>query len=249
MRKLVGVIDSGVGGLTILKQLQVAYPQCDYIYIADGAYCPYGTKQPHEIFRRVYLLVYYLKWRGVTSVIIACNTASTYVERLRRMFPFPIHDVIAPTCHLIADVTECRRVALLATDATVDSGIYQRTLLSYGIDTVAYKCSSFVPFVEANAVNTPQCEQTVRHVLQQLPLANIDTVILGCTHFPLLRKQITQCTGNAKVVECTTDFTIQHALRFASKGHTLYLTTGCPNNTNAASRWFSDVNFKYVNIP
>lgn len=244
----VAVIDSGVGGLTILKQLQRKYPFCSYLYFADSAYCPYGTKKAQDVLSRVETVVSFLQNSNVQVVVLACNTASVFADTLRSRFDIPIYDVIAPTCKQAIDVTRAKRVALLATDVTVKSRAYQDRLNAYGVTTLSFPCSSFVPFVEADAVDTPECEVAVRQSLRELPYCNVDTVILGCTHFPILRKKIAPYTNGANIIECITDFQPPISKRSQQVGSTIYLTTGSAKTSNSAAKWCGDVNFVHVDL-
>lgn len=221
----VGVIDSGVGGLTVLKKLQELYPTCNFVYLADSAYCPYGTKSFDEIYNRVSNLVEFLQSRGASAVVLACNTASIFVDGLRAKFSIPIYDVIAPTCKLVANSTRTKRVALLATNATVKSGAYSKYLSEYGITVVSFPCSSFVPFVEQNTVDTPECDEAIQVALRDLPHSNVDTVILGCTHFPVLKNKIAPYANGAKIIECCTDFSPTNCIHQHPQ-KTQFFTTG-----------------------
>ena len=205
-RNFVGVIDSGVGGLTILQNLQRQFPDCNFVYLADSAYCPYGTKSFEQIFSRVCTLVEFLASAGAAAVVLACNTASIFAGKLRAKFTLPIYDVIVPTCKLVAETTRTKRVALLATNATVKSGAYSNYLNDCGVTVVSFPCSSFVGFVEQNLIDTPACIEAVRLALHALPRCNVDTVILGCTHFPVMKNKIAPYANGAKIVECCTDF-------------------------------------------
>ena len=244
----VGVIDSGVGGLTILKQLQCDFPTSNFVYIADGAYCPYGTKQPHEILFRAEQLIHYLQQCGVQAVVIACNTASVYADTLRQKFDLPIYDVITTTCKRVEDLSKNKRVALLATNATVASKIYQQELESKGITVIAFACSEFVTFVEADKIETYDCSVAVEKALCNLPKCNVDSVILGCTHFPLLRKKIAPYANGAKIVECCTNFQPPKCFSGNGIGKTVFLTTGVKKNANRAAKWFGNVNFSHIDI-
>lgn len=243
----VGVIDSGVGGLTILRQLQNEYPFCNYIYLADSAYCPYGTKGPQEISRRVETIISFLQDNSVQAVVLACNTASVFADTLRNQFDIPIYDVIAPTCQLVSKVTQTKRVALLATSATVKSCAYQQRLNDSGIAVVSFPCSSFVPFVEANAVDTPECDVALHCALHELPHCNVDTVILGCTHFPILRKKIAPYVNGANIVECVADFSSRVSAS-QQAGNTIFLTTGSEKSSNFAAKWFGNIQFLHIDL-
>lgn len=242
----VGVIDSGVGGLTILQQLQRDFPCCNFVYIADSAHCPYGTKQPQDIFIRVQALIRFLQDVGAQAVVIACNTASVYADTLKSQFDLPIYDVITATCKRVVDVTVSKRVALLATNATVNSQVYQRKLNEHGVTVVSFACSEFVPFVEACEVETPECSAAVDRALSNLSQHNVDAVILGCTHFPILRKQIAPHARGATIVECCADFRPSSGNNKCGK--TLFLTTGYVAQANNAAKWFGDVDFAHIDI-
>ena len=244
----VGVIDSGVGGLTVLRQLQRDFPDCNYVYLADSAYCPYGVKQPHEIQRRVETLINALQDNGVIAAVIACNTASVFADVFRAKFNIPIYDVIAPTCKYVASVTRIKRVALLATDATVNSGVYQRELATRDIAVKAFRCSSFVPFVEGNNIDTSECSNVVASTLSSLKNCDVDTVILGCTHFPILRKKIFPFANGKEIVECCTDFQQPVDCSFEHTSKTLFFTTGVEKQTNNASQWFGKTDFVHVDL-
>ena len=245
--KFVGVIDSGVGGLTVLRNLQKDYPKCNFVYLADSAYCPFGTKTFEEIFTRVSTLVEYLQTAGAAAIVLACNTASIFVDRLRAKLHVPIYDVIAPTCKVVVDSTKSKRVALLATNATVKSGAYSKYLNNCGVAVVSFPCSNFVPFVEANMVDTSECEAAVRKAINELPRCNVDTVILGCTHFPVLKNKIAPYTNGAKIIECCTDFK-PHFYLGEKSAKTLFFTTGVRKNANFASQWYGDIHFEHIDL-
>ena len=246
-QNFVGVIDSGVGGLTVLKNLREKYPTCNLVYLADGAYCPYGTKPFEQIFSRVSALVKYLQSHGAAAVVLACNTASIFVDRLRKQFSLPIYDVIAPTCKVVAETTQTKRVALLATNATVKSGAYSRYLNDCGVAVMAFPCSSFVPFVENNLIETAECEDAIATALRDLPYCNVDAVILGCTHFPVLKNKIAPYANGAKIIECNTDFQ-PHFCAAEKSSKSLFLTTGVGKSASFASQWFGKINYLHVDL-
>ena len=243
----IAVIDSGVGGLTILGQLRRKYPFCNFVYLADNAFCPYGTKHPDEIVRRVQTIVDYLQDSGVCAVVLACNTASVYADIVRTSHSIPIYDVIVPTCKLVASTTYTKRIALLATNATVNSGAYNNLLHTMGVAVVSFPCSSFVPFVEQNAVDSSECEKAVRQTLKDLPRCQVDTVILGCTHFPVLKNKIAPYANGAKIIECCTDF-LPSFCGGQSPSKTLFLTTGVPKHVDLAAQWCENARFFHVDV-
>lgn len=247
LRNFVGVLDSGVGGLTVLRQLVRQYP-CNYVYLADGAYCPYGTMTHDKLYCRLQTVMTWFVEQGATAVVIACNTASIFADALRAQFNIPIYDVVTPTCDLVATVTQTKRVALLATDSTVQSDIYGKKLAERAIVVTSFACSAFVPFVESAQVDASECKKVVGHALDHLPEANADTVILGCTHFPLLAKQISKYVGDARLVQCVTDFVPAENTTVYDKSNAVFLTTGCDFAAKRASLWYGRARFVHVDI-
>lgn len=241
----VAVVDSGVGGLTVLSKLRRDYPRCNYLYFADGAYCPYGTRSDDNIFSRLTVVFDWLVEQRVSAVVLACNTASVFAPRLRRRFDVPIFDVIAPTCCLAARTTRNKRVALLATDATVRSGVYGRLLADYGVVTSSYPCSALVPFAERGETHSAECKRAVRLALKDLGKSQADTVVLGCTHFPLLRHAIEPYAGGAAIVQCETDFAPSDNAR--GNGTALYVTTGAAPQ-KSASAVCSEARFAHIDL-
>lgn len=222
----VGVFDSGIGGLTVLKCLRRVAPSCDFCYIADQAFCPYGTKSAPQIRRRAVEVAHFLQKSGASHIIIACNTASVFADDVRRALSVPVLDVIAPTCNAVLQ-SKCKTVALLATNATVKSGAYQNILKAHGIQTIPFACSDFVPLVEA-AAPADVCSRTVANRLEALPSCHVDAVILGCTHFPYLIDFISPFCKNAQIISCAEPVaeTFRNFRLNFGNGTVRYLTTG-----------------------
>lgn len=241
-----GVIDSGVGGLTILRQIMRS-GSYNLTYVADHAFCPYGSKPNKEIFNRVSALVDYLQRQGANGIVLACNTASVYAALLRDKYRLPIFDVITPTCNFLLR-SGVRRVALLATKSTIDNGAYHNILGRSGVQVISFDCSCFVPFVEQCATDTPQCFQAIDNALSALPQANVDAVILGCTHFPLLRSQIAYYCGNGKIVECRCPLPTHTPESFTLPEPPRFFTTGDEAKANAAASWYGDVSFTHLDL-
>lgn len=246
MKQFVGVIDSGVGGLTILNQLQKRY-RCNFRYIADHAFCPYGTKTNKEIFLRADKLVFNLVSHGAKAVVVACNTASVFAKKLSAKYSVPVCEVVTPTCERIANYGFVKRVALLATNSTIRNGMYVNTLSNIGIEVFNFPCSSFVPFIEQGATETPACYQALSTALHKLPSLNVQAVILGCTHFPLIKKKISAYCGDAKIIECACDLPKDIALPNNSP-QTEYFTTGKVCFADIAAKPFANVCFQYIKL-
>lgn len=192
----VGIFDSGIGGLTVLEELAKIFPHESFIYIADQGHCPYGTKTNEQIAARVEKIAAYLTGVGVKAIVIACNTASIHIESARRVASSPVISVIPPTCAHAVKVSKNKKVAVLATDSTISNGAYQKLLEQYGAACVPLACQEFVEFVENNDIDAPEGYQIVADKLSQIKNEDFDTLIFGCTHFPLLEKQIRAVLGN-----------------------------------------------------
>lgn len=241
----IGVIDSGVGGLTILQRL-LRHHTYNYVYVADHAFCPYGTKPNDVIFSRASKLVGHLKTQGAQAVVLACNTISAYASKLQHTHNLPIYDVITPTCKQLVASPNVKLVALLATRSTIANGAYQSRLSQHGIQVAAFDCSAFVPYVEQCATSTFACQQTVERTLCTLPQTHADAVVLGCTHFPLLRSQIAFYCDNDKIVECHCDLPKDIVSATAPQPIVKYFTTGDVNFANSAAACFHNVQFTHI---
>lgn len=244
----IGVIDSGVGGLTILRQLVDAYSY-DFVYVADHAFCPYGTKSNDMVYSRASKLVGFLKDKGAQAVVLACNTMSCFADRLQQIYELPIFDVITPTCNRLVN-SGVHNVALLATRSTIANGAYQANLQRRGITVTPFDCSAFVPYVEQNATTTIAFQSTIHNVLRDLPQMQADAVILGCTHFPLLRRQIAYYCPYSQIVECSCDLPSGIADAFGANKNVAYFTTGDVDFANLAASWCKDkrVSFQHLSL-
>ena len=167
-KKPIGVFDSGVGGLTVLEKLVEMYPSENFIYVADQGYCPYGTKTKEEIEQRVLTIGKYLLNRGVKAIVIACNTASLFKQSLQNITDTPVISVIEPTALRAIELTKSKKVAVLATNATIQNGKYQKILEENGVEVYPVPASSFVEIIESNEMDSNYALKTVTEKL--LPL-------------------------------------------------------------------------------
>lgn len=245
----VGILDSGIGGLTVLSKLLQQSPKCNYLYVADHAFCPYGIKPLVQIQSRVVQVSKFLKAQGATHLVLACNTASIFANEIRLATQLPVFDVVSPTCQAVKAATSTNRVALLATNATVKSKVYQRNLKRCCIKTIAFPCSPLVPLVESVTLQSDRNE-AVRECLKKLGKTNADTVILGCTHFPLLQQEIAACAPNKKIVSCSDALATMFFQGNVPKGSgkLMLLTTGEASFANAASAQCGYFEFCHVCI-
>ncbi|MBQ8433759.1 MAG: glutamate racemase [Clostridia bacterium] len=202
MNRPIALFDSGIGGLTVLQSVVEVLPNENYVYLADNAFFPYGVKSYHELEKRIKIITKYLVSLDAKAIVIACNTASLHLEAIKKIAKIPVVDVITPTCNKVFGVTQNNKVCLLATDATVRSQRYQQILQNRGIDVVAVGCSDFVPLAENGSYESAWADDIICQKLSGVTNENFDTVILGCTHFGLLKESITQVLGNKIYVEC-----------------------------------------------
>lgn len=194
----IGVFDSGVGGLTVAKEIMNQLPNEKIIYFGDTARVPYGSKSKETVTAYSRQIVRFLLSKGVKAIVIACNTASAFaLETIRYEIPVPIIGVVKPGAKTASLTTKNHRVGVIGTEGTIKSGIYSEFLheISPEVEVFGQACPLFVPLVEEGWANDPLTEEVVRRYLAGLLDKDIDTIVLGCTHYPLLRKVIGKVAG------------------------------------------------------
>ena len=194
----IGIFDSGVGGLTVLRELTKALPQEDTIYFGDTARVPYGTKSPDTVIRYSQEIASFLIKRDIKLLVVACNTASAVaLPTLRRSLPVPVVGVIEPGAKRAVEVTRSGVVGVIGTSGTIRSSAYSRAIkrLNPDISVLANPCPLFVPLAEEGWIDNDVTLMTARLYLEELREAQIDTLVLGCTHYPLLKKIIAEVMG------------------------------------------------------
>lgn len=194
----VGVFDSGVGGLTVAREIMRQMPDEKIVYFGDTARVPYGTKSQGTVLRFVRQIVSFLETHDVKAIVVACNTASAYaLETIEREIDLPIIGVVKPGARTAVRSTRNRRIGVIATDATINSGMYTRFIQSIDPDVAVFgkACPLFVPLVEEGMLHDFVTEEIANRYLKDLKNQNIDTLILGCTHYPLIRSTIRSVVG------------------------------------------------------
>jgi glutamate racemase len=191
----IGVFDSGVGGLTVVAALQRLLPRESILYLGDTARLPYGTKSPSTVLAYSRRIVDFLVGRGVKAVVVACNTASAVTVGALQP-PVPLWGVLQPGAARAAALTR-GKVGVIATESTVKSDAYGRELrrLRPDLEVVSRACPLFVPLVEEGWHDDPVSREVARRYLEPLREEGIDTLVLGCTHYPLLRDVIAEVMG------------------------------------------------------
>ena len=194
----VGVFDSGIGGLTVVREMISQLPNESIIYFGDTARVPYGPKSPDTVLRYSREITSYLRGEGVKALVIACNTATAHaLPALKREFDLPIVGVIQPGARAAASATKSKRVGVIGTAGTIRSRAYEkeiRRLLPDAAITVQ-ACALFVPLVEEGWVDTEATRAIARNYLAPLVAAEVDTLVLGCTHYPLMKTVIGNVVG------------------------------------------------------
>jgi glutamate racemase len=192
----IGVFDSGVGGLTVVSALRRRLPGESILYLGDTARLPYGSKSPDTVTRYTRRNIEFLTERGVKAVVVACNTASALALPNLDMQEVPTFGVIEPGARKAAAVSK-GRVGVIATEATVRSDAYPKALRAIrpDLEILSHPCPLFVPLVEEGWHDDPLTEEVVRRYLQPLLDEGIDTLVLGCTHYPLLVPVLQRVAG------------------------------------------------------
>jgi glutamate racemase len=197
-QKPIGVFDSGIGGLTVLKELLDHLPSENFVYFGDTARVPYGNKSSDTVRRFSVENVRLLLERGVKMVVVACNTATAdALPQLQGEFKLPIIGVIQPGVRAALAATKNHRIGVIGTAGTIRSMAYQNAILALSPDAyvVSKACPLFVPLVEEGWTDTPVTRMVVEEYLQPYAGINIDTLVLGCTHYPLLKPVIGSLLG------------------------------------------------------
>ncbi len=210
----IGVFDSGIGGITVVKELINRLPNEKIIYFGDTARVPYGNKSPETIIAYSRQIVRFLINKGVKAIVVACNTASAVaLETLRSEITVPIIGVVKPGAKAAAEATTNGKIGVIATRATITSGIYEDFLRKTNPDTEVHKqaCPLFVPLVEEGWTDDDITTQIIHRYLDDMLREGIDALVLGCTHYPLLTESIRKVTGqNITLVnpayECAREF-------------------------------------------
>ena len=197
--KAIGIFDSGVGGLTVLKEIVKALPQEDTIYLGDTARVPYGTKSPETVTRYAMQIASFLLSRDIKLLVVACNTASAFsLDSLKENFPIPIVGVIEPGSRRAAAMTKTGKVGVIGTEGTIRSSAYAKAIkrMNPEIEVITRACPLFVPLAEEGWVDNDVARVTARTYLQGMKEEGVDTLVLGCTHYPLLKGIISDVMGN-----------------------------------------------------
>lgn len=241
MNKPIGVIDSGVGGLTVAKQIIRQLPKEEIVYLGDTARCPYGSRTYEEIREFTWEMTNYLISKDIKMLVIACNTATSVVlSEMREKLSIPVVGVVHPGARAAIKLTKNNCIGVIGTKATINSKAYHNALnrINSSVDIIGLACPEFAGIVENGNYNHPEIYDIVEETLNSLIGSNIDTLILGCTHYPLLSPVIQNVmgpeiqlisSGDETALEVSALLDQQNILSdIANVNHTFY-TTGDPS--------------------
>ncbi|WP_188206345.1 glutamate racemase [Alkalibacillus aidingensis] len=194
MDKPIGVIDSGIGGLTVLYELKRQLPKENYIYLGDTLRCPYGSKKPEEVKQYTWEMVEHLMTYDIKLLVVACNTATAIVlDQLKEYLDIPVIGVIEPGARAAIKTTKTGHVGIIGTENTIKSGAYDDALKQINpvIQTISLACPQFVPMIESGQFASDESHKVVQENLKPIiKNPSMDTLILGCTHYPIIQQQI-----------------------------------------------------------
>lgn len=202
----VGVFDSGVGGLTVAKEIMSQLPGEKILYFGDTARVPYGSKSKETVTEYSRQIIRFLLSKSVKVIVVACNTASALaVDAMRKEFDVPIIDVVRPGAKTAAGVTKNGSIGVIGTEGTIRSGVYSKLIYSINPDLNVYgkACPLFVPLVEEGWIYDSVTREVARRYLEEFQGKGVDSIVLGCTHYPLLKNLIRDVVGEVLGNEVT----------------------------------------------
>ena len=197
--KPIGIFDSGIGGLTVLKEIYNKFPHESTVYLGDTARVPYGIRSPETVTRYSFENTRFLFSKEVKMIVVACNTVSSVsLEAIRTSVPVPVIGVIEPGAKAAVAATENKKIGVIGTEATIKSNSYARAIMNLdnSIEVFGIACPLFVPLVEEGWTGGKIAEMIAREYLQEMKRKDIDTLVLGCTHYPLLKGILAAVMGD-----------------------------------------------------
>lgn len=260
----IGFLDSGVGGLTVVKEVMKLMPEEEIVYIGDSARNPYGPRPKEEVLTFTIQLANFLVAKGIKLLVIACNTATVAaLEYLQKELPIPVIGVIEAGSKAASERSQNKHIGIIGTQGTVNSREYERKILSYVADATlqSVACPRFVSIVEKDRYEDARAQQIVAEELKPFEGSNMDTLVLGCTHYPLLQKIIQSHFGNnltlidpgvetAKSVKVfLSEKELLQTNQHRSPTHHFYTTGLADQFKNIASNWLESTEFKVTQIP
>ncbi|MEK7580115.1 MAG: glutamate racemase [Patescibacteria group bacterium] len=255
---MIGVFDSGLGGLTVVKKIFEYLPDYQVVYFGDTARTPYGGRGPETIKKYALEDLDILLRMGAQLIVVACNTASAVAfDELIKKSPVPILEVITPAVEQAIKVTKNKKIGILGTRATVNSGIYQRLIAERdkSIKVFAQAAPLLVPFIEEGQLKSVELKRIIRKYLWSLKQQQVNTLILGCTHYPFIKKLISLKIGRrVNIIDPSTEVVLKlkemiendpnlAASLIKSQDHKLFVSDLTGNFVNLSKNWLK------INLP
>ncbi|MBI5733636.1 MAG: glutamate racemase [Candidatus Kerfeldbacteria bacterium] len=259
---MIGLFDSGIGGLTVVREVMRKLPNQSLLYFGDTARTPYGNKSPEVIKQYGLEATRFLVERGAKVIVVACNTVSAVgLEAIKERYPeIEVIDVITPAVLAIKKISQIKRVGVMGTRALVNSGIYQKLLKIDNYKVTAWPAPLLVPLVEEGWLDKPETKRIVKHYLLPFKQAQVEVLVLACTHYPLVKKLITtRLSKRIKVIDPAQETAAlvaalvnkQPALAVASTKpeHNFFVTDLTVHTQAIAQKWLQrEVNLEKVNL-
>ncbi len=258
---MIGLFDSGIGGLTVVRALRRLRPEVDLIYFGDTARTPYGNKSAKVVEQYGLEAAKFLLDKGATALVVACNTVSAVgVEAIKKTWPkVPVFEVISPVADKIIS-GHFKKVGIMGTRATINSQAYQKRLTGSGIKVTAEPAPLLVPLVEENYINKPATKRIVKSYLSPFKQAQVEVLVLACTHYPLLKKIIRSrlskkikifdpADETARAVVAWLNNNPQEAVRINSRRSHYFVSDLTPHFQKVAEQWLGQkINLEKVGI-
>jgi len=247
-RLAIGFFDSGIGGFSVVKEVKRLLPKENIVYFADHARQPYGPREQKEIEGFVIQIISFLLKKGIKACIIGCNTATAAgLRRAKEYFNIPIIGVVEPGAKAAVEATNNGRIGLIASEFTVNSKVYHKEIKKIypKAKIFANPCPKFTPLVESGQFETTETHQIAKEYLKPIKDAQVDTLVLGCTHYPFLQKVISNIMGpKVKLVNPAYNTALdlkqilekKHLLKVDGIRQENYYTTGNPDNVKKVAR-------------
>lgn len=194
----IGIFDSGIGGMTVLREIAKLLPQEQFVYLADKAHMPYGNKSPEKITEYSLRCAHFLLNKNSKCIVIACHTASAYAcEELQKQLPIPVIGMIQPSFASLMHATKSLRVAILGTEGTIRSHVYQNLIQRHHPKAAVFPiaCPLLASLIEKRWPERPCIHEWIKRYLAPLKTASIDTALLACTHYPIIQQEIQEELG------------------------------------------------------
>lgn len=260
----IGFLDSGVGGLTVVKEVMKQLPHEQLLYIGDSARNPYGPRPMEEVRKFTHQLANFLVGKGIKLLVVACNTATVAaLETLKKELPVPVIGVIESGSQVAIEETKNHKIGVIGTLGTIQSKEYEKQILKRDQETEVYSiaCPRFVSIVEKDQFENKRAEEIVHEELGGFKNTAIDTLVLGCTHYPLLQPiiqdffghQVTLVDPGVETTKKIEDYLNKHDLanpnQDVNKEHLLFTTGSVENFTDIARNWLDEKHLKIAHVP